>query len=173
MSIDPSHKRIAGLHVGEDGVTGVVWLALDDIIDEITVYDSCLFKAEIPLVIAESINARGRDIPIAWSHKEMADQLRERGCRLLWESAADSDAMAEINSREIWERMRTRRMKVQRRLQDWADEFKSFDRTKNKIPRDSHPLMSATRLAISQLKYAKRLKPRKAKKTKHQRVAMI
>lgn len=171
--IDASMKRIAGMHVCEDGAIAVVWLAHDTTGDFIRLYDSCLFKREIALVIAEGINARGRWIPVAWTHKEMAENLRERGCYMLFEESDDSDAMAEIVSRDIWSRMRSKRFKVDKRLQDWADEYKTFDRENNKIPRDTHPLMAATRHAMSMLKFAKRLQAKKAPAKPKPRIAIV
>ena len=171
--IDPSLKRIAGMHVCEDGSIAIVWLAHDSIVDEITLYDSCVFKREIPLVIAEGINARGRMIPIAWTHKQMADDLLNRGCKMLPDPAEDSDAMSEITWRDIWERMRTKRFKVVRRLKDWEDEARTFNREKNKIPKDSHPLMAATRIAVSQIKMAKRINTVKKASKPERRVAVI
>jgi len=157
--IEAHMKRIAGMHVCDDGTIALVWLGHDSVVDEIILYDSCIFKREIPLVIAEGINARGRWIPIAWTHKQMSDDLLNRGCKMLPDPAEDSQAMSEVISRDIWERMRTKRFKVSKRLRDWFDEAESFDRNKNKIPRDSHPLMAATRNAVSQIKCARRLAP--------------
>lgn len=156
--IEPHWKRIAGLHAGDDGTIGVVWLAHDPDGDYIRVYDSCVFKREVLAVIAEGLNARGRWIPIAWrkDDKDTSDSLLNKGCRMTYEPAQDTDTIAEVVSRDIWERMRTGRMTVDKRLGDFREEFKAFELDKNKIPRDGFPLMSATRHAIERLDYAKR-----------------
>ena len=170
--IDPSLKRIAGMHVCEDGSIALVWIAYDKDGDHCQLYDSCVMKREVPAVIAESINARGRWIPVAWNNKEMADQLLERGCKMIPEESDETDAIAEVTTRDIWERMRTKRFHVDKRLKDWAEEVQSATRDKNRIPRDSYPLVAATRYAIRRLSYARRLQPKRAALNKP-RIAII
>ena len=156
--IDSQAKRICGIHVEEDGSIGAIWLAHNSLDDSVHLYDACIFSREVPVVIAEGLNARGRWIPIAWHKKsqDMSDKFLERGCNMLCEGSDDSDAMAEVVSRDIWERMRTHRFKVDKRLMIWRDEYKSFDKEDSKIPKGNFPLMSATRYAISQLAMARR-----------------
>lgn len=153
-------RRIGGLHMSADGQLAAVWLAHDKDTDTIHLYDACVFKREVPAVIAEGINARGRWIPIAWEKdsKELAENLLDRGCNTLPESDAvkDTEQMAEITSRDIQERMRSGRFKVEKRNKEWLDEFDSFQRQDTKVPRDSHPLMAATRHAMASLNWAKR-----------------
>lgn len=172
--IDPQWKRIAGIHVQEDGDIGAVWLAHDKLDDSIKIYDACLFTREVPVVIAEGLNARGRWIPIAWRQKdkEVADKLLERGCKMLWEGYKDDDSMAQIISRDIWERMRTHRFTVDKRLKNWLEEAEAFDFDNNKIPTSTFPLMSATRHAMARLEYAKR-QITKRKEVNYPKVAII
>lgn len=153
--IDEFSKRIAGMHVRQNGDVALVWLALDNDTDVIHLYDTAVFRREVLAVIAEGINARGRYIPVAWNDEKMADKLLQRGCRMEIDKADDSDSMAEVLTRDIWERMRTDRWKVDRRLQDWLAEFKTFNREAQQVPRDTHPLMAATRHAMSQLEFAR------------------
>lgn len=169
--IEPHWKRIAGIDSQEDGTIGAVWLAHDTTSDYLHIYDSCVFKREVWAVIAEGMNARGRMIPIAWKKKDkdMSDTLKEKGCRVIFEPTKDTDE--EVLSREIWERMRTGRLTVDKRLGDWRGEFQTFRRDKNKIP-EGFPLMAATRHAIAMLRYAKRL-DRAKNKIKHRRQAAI
>lgn len=172
--IEPHHKRIAGMHVTNTGDIALVWLAIDPDSNHIHIYDSSLFHIEVPAVIADSINNRGRWIPVAWSHKEMKDQYLERGVRMLPDPSSSSDEMAETVSRELWERIRGGRISVDKRLKGWAEEAKSLQREKGKIPSDSHPLMAATRIAMQQIKYARRNQPRSTGKKLHRRrVAII
>lgn len=173
--IEPHWKRICGIHTQDDGTTGAVWLAYDRDGDFIQVYDSCIFKLEVLAVIAEGLNARGRWIPVSWrsQDKDLADNLLDRGVRMTVEAASDSDSSAEMLSRDIWERMRTGRLKVDKRLGDWKAEFESFDREKNKINRSKYPLMSATRHAIANISYAKRLQSARKQQTNHPRLAIV
>jgi len=172
--MNPELKRIAGIHADAEGLLAAVWLAHDKIADLVTVYDCCIFRSEVFAVIGEGLNARGRWIPIAWENKaeEIGKKLQERGCNLLHEPVKETPALAEVTSREIWERMRTGRFKVDKRLAEWLDEFDLFTKQEGKIPVDSSPLMAATRYAIGQLAYARRLQsPRKT--TSYPKVAMI
>ena len=172
--IDSSYRRIAGVHVQEDGTVAAVWVALDKDTDCVHLYDCAKFSREVLAVIGEGLNARGRWIPIAWekSAKDMADKLLDRGCNMLPEPSTDTDAMAEVVSRDVWERMRTDRFKVDKRLAEWLDEYRTFYREDSQVPKTGHPLMSATRHAISQLEYARR--QMKGKKTvNYPKVAMI
>lgn len=173
--IEPHWKRICGIHTQEDGSTGAVWLAYDRDGDFIQVYDSCVFKLEVMAVIAEGLNARGRWIPVSWTNadKEMSETLRGMGVRMTREDASDSDKSAEMLTRDIWSRMRTGRLKIDKRLGDWKAEYDSFDREKNKIPRTKYPLMSATRHALANLSYAKRLQSARKQQINHPRLAIV
>ena len=173
--IDSQSKRICGIHVEEDGTLAAVWMAHDRLDDSVHLYDSCVFEREVMVVIAEGLIARGRWIPIAW-HKKSKDysaQLLKRGCRMLHEGSDDSDEMAEVISRDIWERMRTHRFKIDKRLMNWRDEFKSFDKQDSKIPQGNYPLMAATRHAMSQLKYARRQATNRRNQLNYPKMAII
>ena len=155
--IDPTWRRIAGLHVQNNGEIGVVWLALDTVADVVHLYDCAIFRVEVMAVIKEGIAARGRWIRIAWHKeaKEFADDLRSSGFKMLIDPCADSQSAAEVMSREIWQRMRSSRFRVDQRVGEWLAESRSFYRDKTKIPLDGHPLMSATRHAIEMMRFAK------------------
>lgn len=171
--IPDTWKRVAGMYVRDDGDIGCVWIARDKDRDLVHLYDACLFQREVIAVIADALNARGRFIPVAWTHKEMADALLERGVNMLPERCDDSDAAAEIAARDVWARMRTNRFKVERALQDWAQEFATYNREAQKVPRDTHPLMSATRYAVQMLPYARRSVPAGGRKAHYPKLAMI
>jgi hypothetical protein len=165
--------RIAGMHVRDDGDIGCVWMAHDKDRDLVHLYDACLFQREVLAVIAEALNARGRFIPVAWTHKEIADDLLERGVRMLPEPCDDSDAAAEVASRDVWSRMRSHRFKVERSLRQWSDEFESYNREGQKVPRDTHPLMSATRYAVQMLPWARRSAPKRGRNINFRKVAIV
>jgi hypothetical protein len=148
-------KKIAGMYALKDGSMSFVWLELDTNTDTVRVYDSCVFKTEVPAIIAEGVRARGRWVPIGWNNQEMMQCLLDRGCKMLPDATSDTDEYAEVISREIWERMRSQRFKVDRKLTAWFEEASTLERSDNKIPRDSHPLIAATRMAIANLQNAK------------------
>lgn len=146
------------MHVEDQGNIAVVWLAHDRASDVLHLYDCAVFKREVFAVIAEGLKARGSWLPIAWeeSAEEVVKNLKDRGCRVLAEGYKDTPALSEINSRDLWERMRTGRFKVDQRNAEWLDEFKSFYREEGQVPQESFPLMSATRHAIGKLKEARK-----------------
>jgi len=173
--IDPYWKRIAGMHQDDDGTIGVVWLAHDEMSNTVHVYDAAVFRVEVEAVIAEGIAARGRNIRLAYRKRDedYAKRLRDSGLRLVPETCADNDQMAEIISREIWQKMRTGQFRVERRVGDWLKEYKRYDRDQNKVPTAGFPLMSATRHAIEMLPYARAEKSRTAKKNNYPKLALV
>lgn len=173
--IAPEWRRIAGIHVLEDGTVGATWIAHDRDSDTGHIYDCCIFRREVLAVIAEGLNARGRWIPVAWapSANEIVEKLLERGCSTLPEPVSDKPEMAEVVSREIEERMRTGRLRVEQRLAEWLDEYKSFYREDAKVPLKSHPLMSATRHAVAMLDWARRQAHKGKRQVNYARIAMI
>jgi hypothetical protein len=168
-------KRIAGLHVTEAGDIGVVWLAHDKDADTIHLYNCAMLRHQPQAVIIEGLTALGRWIPMAWEAKQKPtrDMLMDHGLNLI-DPVKEDAALAEITSREIADRMVTGRFKVPKRLSSWLSEYKTFYRSDTTIPRDSHPLMAATRYAVAQIKWAKAVRPKGARKrVNHVRIAMI
>lgn len=168
-------RRIAGVEIEEDGKVAAVWLGHDRLSDVVTLYDACKFNAEVLAVISEGMNARGRWIPIAWNvtSKDFSDKIMERGCNVLFEGLKETPQMAEMASRDIEERMRTGRFKVDRRLAEWLSEFELFSKQGGKIPVSGYPLMAATRYAIGQLDLAKKLQSPRKIKANERRISMI
>ena len=149
-------KRVCGVSIQEDGNLSAVWIAHDKDTDCVHLYDACSFKNEVAAVIAESINARGRYIPVGFEQSDevFSKQLYERGCNVLPDLYKDVQAASEAVSRDIWERMRGSRFKVDKRLKNWVDEFNTFYRRDAQVP-TGHPLMAATRVAMANLQWAK------------------
>lgn len=156
-SIQPQWRRIAGIHVCEDGEIGMVWIAYDMDTRCLHLYDACNFRLEIPAVIGEGINARGRWIPIAWekSGKAMVEELKKRGCNFLYKPVEEDSATAEARSREIWQFMRMSLFRIDRRLQNFQDEIVNMSRADFDSGTAKYPLVAATRYAIDQLNFAR------------------
>lgn len=154
--IEPTWKRISGFHLEEDGTLGAVWIAHDDVASVVHLYDAALFTREVPAVICEGIAARGRHFPMAWRKKDaaMAEKLEEAGVYTLADPCTDDVAMAEVISRDIWQRLRTGQFRVERRVGEWLEEYRKFYREGQAIPKAGFPLMAATRHAIEMLPYA-------------------
>lgn len=171
----PRHwRQIAALQVEDEGLIAVVWLARDPDTDVTHLNDCCLFRREVLAVIAEGLNNRGRWVPVAWEKKAkaVADKLLERGCNMLPDPHDDTEAVAEVTTREIWERMRTGRFKVDRNMAEWLDEYRGFSRRDNRIPQ-GYPLMAATRTAMAQIGFAKRLAPRGRRPANYPTIAIV
>lgn len=172
--IQDSWRRIAGIHVEEDGTIGAVWLAHDKETDKVHVYNAAVFEREVPAVIAKGISALGRWIPAVCNHEEMGKTLLDEGCNILPDIPKEDQAIAEVLSREIWERMRTKRFGLDKTLkQVWLKEAESFRREDAKVPLGGYPLMSATRHATQFLDYAKPLSRRKRYQKNYPEIAVI
>jgi hypothetical protein len=168
--------RVAGIHTEDDGVIACVWLAFERDTDTVHLYDAAKFNREVLAVVAEALNARGRFIPIAWgaSAKEFAADLLARGCNTMHDPADDGDAMAEVITRTIWERMRTARFRVDKRLAEWLDEFKKFERASDgKLPRAGAPLMAATRRALQMLDRGRSTNSSRARRNLYPNIAVV
>jgi hypothetical protein len=168
-------RRISGVEVEDDGKVAAVWLGHDRLSDVVTLYDCCKFNAEVLAVIAEGLNVRGRWVPIAWNVKDddFRLKLQSRGCNMVHDGMKETPQMAEMSSRDIEERMRTGRFKVDRRMAEWLAEFELFGKAGGKIPTSGYPLMAATRYAIGQLDLAKRLQQARKSKFNERRISMI
>jgi hypothetical protein len=167
--------RIAGIHCQDDGAIAAVWMAHDKDADTLHLYDACLFRREVLAVVAEGLNARGRWIPVAWhvGAKEIADNLLDRGVNTLPEPVESSQAAIEAVSLEVWGRMRSHRFRVDKRLGEWKEEYRTFYRQDSKVPSDTHPLMAATRHAVAALAYARRQSASRGGSKNFPKVAII
>lgn len=173
--IESHWRRVAGLQVQDDGTMAAAWLAHDKESDTIHLYDCAMFRREVLAVVAEGINARGRWIPLAW-HKdaeEIAEKLLDKGCNTMPEVVDSSQPAIEADALDIWERMRTKRFKVENRLGEWIEEFRTFYREENKVPVDTHPLMAATRNAYAMLDYARRQSPKRGRGVSYPRLSTV
>jgi len=171
-----SWRRICGLHVTEVGDVGCVWLSYDKDTDYIRLTDSAFFRDQPFPVICEGINARGRDIPIAWSKpaKSLIDTLAERGANIIPEPVVEDPAFAAAITNELVSRMLSQTFRVSERAAEWRDEYKTFFYDDNaKVPVDSHPLMAATRYAIAKLSWAKATRLRRRNQVNFPRVAIV
>lgn len=148
-----SWKRIAGIYSLENGNIAAVWLAHDPDTDTVHVFDAALYQLSGLAEIASALNGHGRYIPICWADKDVRDALEENGCNMMRDPCKDSPGFAEMVSKGIDERMRTGRFRVDSRLAEWKKEYESYYREDAKVPTTSHPLMIATRFAMSQIKY--------------------
>lgn len=154
---DPTFRRIVGFHAEDDGVTAAVWLALDQVSQVVHMYDVARFNTEPMAMIASGIGSRGRNIPLAWRKKDepFATALLEAGIDVLPEPCSDTDAMAEVLSRQMTEWFRTSRLIMDHPFPEMRTEYEGFNRTDGKVPTQGYPLMAACRHAMEKLDWAK------------------
>ncbi|GAG27389.1 unnamed protein product, partial [marine sediment metagenome] len=152
----PEWRRIGAFHLEDDGTVGAVWLAHDMQSSVVHCYDAAKFSREVAAVIAQGIGARGRHYPFAWrkQDKAFAEKLEEAGINILPDPSHDDPKMAEVISREIWQRLRSSQLRVDKRVGDWLEEYRQYFRDESNVPTKGFPLMSATRHAIEMLDYA-------------------
>ena len=155
--VEPTWKRIAGVHVDDDGTVGAVWVAADPVTKITHVYDAAVFRNEVPVVIHDAIAARGRHYPVAWAKKQksFADKLLDAGVRVLPEPCEDDPMTRELLAKQIWQLMRGKLFFVDRRVGEWMREYKEYFREGGKVPEIGFPLMAATRHAIEKIEYAR------------------
>ena len=168
-------KRIAGIHVMENGDVAGVWMAIDPDADTVHVYDTCMFRDDDknPIIVADGINCRGRSIPVAYNDKDRAEAYEKRGCNMLPDPCKDKPSEMEVVSSEISARMKTGRFRVDTRLTDWKEEYASYFREDAKVPKNSHPLMSATRHAIEMLEWARAPRSYKSSKKTYPELVIV
>ncbi len=168
-------SRIGGLQFQDNGTIAAVWLAHDRDTDVLHLYDACIFRREVLAVVSEGLNARGRWIPLAWnkSGADIIEELLNRGANTLPDPVKNSQPAVEAVSRIVWERMRSHRFKVDKRLAEWKEEYRTYYRQGSKVPSDTHPLMAATLNAVSMLDYAMRQAMHRGKNVNYPKVAII
>lgn len=167
--------RIAGLDIGWDHPTAGVWLAWDRDSDIIYVYDTYRMREQTPVVHAAAIKARGPWIPMAWPHdglqhdtgsgKILAQQYRTQGVLMLTNHATHAPLPGkkdgtggyglEAGVSEMLQRMQTGRWRVFSTCADWIEEYKLYYRKDGLIVKKGDDLMSASRVALMMLRYAK------------------
>ena len=164
-------KHVAGIHAREDGTMAVVWVAREANNDTAHLYDAHIFEREVLPVIVSGLNSRGKWIPIACQSEDVVEALWEHGVNVL-DVEKESDVLAELSTLEVWERFRTGRLKVKRDLTNWIEEFKTYNREDSRVPKDTHPLMSATRVALAHIDQA-RAQAASAKSKNYKEVAIV
>lgn len=163
----PKHwPRIAGMDIGWDHPTAVVWLAWDRDADVIHVYDCYRLREQTPVVHAAAIKPRGQWIPCAWPHdalqkdkgsgEQIAKQYRDQGVNMLPPRATFEDGSngVEAGVLDMLDRMKTGRWKVAKHLNDWWEEFRLYHRKDGLIVKEGDDLMSASRYGLMMKRHA-------------------
>lgn len=173
--IDQSWPRIGAIAIEKNGDIGAAWLTYDRNTDGMLLYDCCIFRREAPAVIVEGLNARGRFVPVAYaaSSKAFADDLLKRGVNMMFDQADDSQAMAEVVSRAMAERMRSGRFRVERRLAEWLEEMERMQRHEGPVPLEGFPVMTAARFALQMMEHARKPPSTVGRRNLYPKVAIV
>lgn len=167
--------RIAGMDIGWDHPTAVVWLAWDRDTDTVYLYDILSMSEKTPAEIAPLIKQRGDWIPVAWPHDalqhekgtgvQIAEQYRALGVRMLHEMAQFpeigdmgetrvSRTSVEAGLFEMLQRMQAGKWKVFSTLHDWFQEFRIYHRKDGKVVKLMDDGISASRYGYVMRRYA-------------------
>ena len=159
--------RIGGIDFGWTHPTAAVALAHDR--DSDTVYVThCYRQSEAPVhTVAAALRPWGERLPWAWPHDglnatagapdPLASQYRKAGLRFRPEPASYDDMrrnQVEAGLMDMLDRMLTGRFKVFRHHLDWFEEFELYHRKEGGVVKERDDLMSATRYAMMDLRYA-------------------
>lgn len=164
----PGHwARICGLDLGWDHPTAGVWIAHDRDTGTKYVYDVYRQSAQPPSVHAAAINARGKQIPVAWPHdalqkqkdtgKPLRDAYKKLGVNMLPERAQFEDGSigVEPGIQIIFDEMVQGRFKVFSSCADWFQEYRMYHRKDGEIVKLMDDLMDGTRYARMSIRFAR------------------
>lgn len=172
----PDHwPRICGMDIGWEHPTACAWLAWDRDTDTIYVYDTHRVKEQTPVFHAATMKAKGPWIPTAWPHDglqhdkgsgaQIAQQYRNLGVNMLKEKSTHAPEKGkkegtggygvEAGITDLLSRMQTGRFKVFKHLNDWFQEYRMYHRKDGLIVKQHDDLMSATRIGVMMLRFAK------------------
>lgn len=175
IQIPRTWARLAAMDFGYEHPTAVVWLAWDRDTDVVHVYDAYRVSREMPVVHASAIKSRGEWIPVVWPHDgenetsagpALAKQYEGHGVNMLPHRATWPDRVSDKgevvsggNSREagiveIYDRIRTGRLKVASHLNDVFEEFGMYHRKDGRIVDKVDDLICAIRYGLMMLRYA-------------------
>ena len=190
FEIPPHWPRIVGFDIGWQHPTAAVWVAHDRDTDTVYVYDAYRAAETIIPIHAAMIKSKGAWIPVAYPHDgaavkdfnqglPIAEQYRQEGVAMrpmhatLPETGLDGEGkMSRISTEAgiqiMLTRMETGRFKVFSHLSDWLEEFRGYHRKDGLLVKVRDDLMSATRMAIFDLRFAI-TKPSKSSMIDHKR----
>jgi phage terminase large subunit-like protein len=176
----PEHwPRICGMDLGWEHPTACAWIAWDRDTDTIYIYDIHRVKEQTPIFHAATMKAKGVWIPVAWPHDGLqhdkgsgaviAQQYRNLGVNMLKDKATHKPEKGkkegtggyglEAGISEMLQRMQTGRFKVFSTCNDWFEEYRMYYRKDGLIVKEHDDLMSATRIGVMMLRFAKCKRP--------------
>lgn len=166
--------RVGAIALGDNGDVGAVWMTYDRDTDGVIVYDTAMFVNVDLAVIAEGLSARGRFIPVAWvkSAEAFKNEMLNRGVRMMFDPADESDGMNAIVDATMAGRMRSSRFRVDQRLAEWRDQMKALQRGDGSAPPKAL-LITATRYALQKLDQGKAPEATVSRRNLYPKVAIV
>lgn len=168
FQIPPHFKLIGGLDFGWDHPTAAVRLAYDADADIVYVTNVYKKSEAIPAIHAASIKPWGADMVWAWPHdglqhdkgsgEQLAEQYRKHGLNMRPERAQyanDRGNSVEAGLMDMLERMQTGRWLVFSHLKEWFEEFRLYHRKDGRVVKEYDDLMSASRYALMDIRFAR------------------
>jgi phage terminase large subunit-like protein len=167
VNVPPHWFKIWGIDFGINHPFAAVLLLYDSDADLVHVHHCIRLKGQTPLQHAVPMKAIGADVVVAYpsdgDNREMgtgdplARLYRDQDLRMLPSHATfeDKTKSTERGILEIWQRMTTGRFKVASTQLPWFEEFRGYHRKNNQIVKLYDDLMSATRIGIMALRFAK------------------
>lgn len=171
FTIPDEWPQLVGMDFGWDHPTAAVRLAHDRTKDVIYVVDEYRQSEQSPAYHASAIRRWG-DLPVMWprdgyvhdprSGMTTADLYRQEGLRMWHESATFKEGGygTEDGIMEMLDRMRTGRWKVLETCVRWREEAGTYHRKKGKIVKERDDLLSASRIGMMMVRYARAPSPR-------------
>lgn len=159
----PDHwKRVAAVDIGIDHPTAVVWSAYDPMSDIIYVYDCYRESGNIPAIHATAINSKGGWIPVVLPHdadntergsgRSVLSYYQESGVNCLVDTfynpldfTGKKNNFVEPGIMEIFQRMKTGRIKIFSTCFTLLEELKQYHRKEGKIVKKNDDLCDALR----------------------------
>lgn len=159
-------KKLWGCDFGIEHPFAAVLIAWDVDTDTIHILNGIRIQGvEGPLVHATAMKPIGGNVWVAWPHdgnerdvegEDLAYKYRKAGLRMRPSHAtwASGGYGTEVGIYEMDERMRTGKLKVNRLFMPWFEEFRMYHRKDGQIVKVQDDIMSATRIAIMDKRYA-------------------
>lgn len=169
----PKHwSLIWGMDFGVDHPFAAVLHAWDRDSDTVYVIHGVRLRGATPLQHADAMKrvlGCGDKVPVAWPHDvaqrrefegalvPLARIYKKYGLNMGHSHAAFEDGTnsTEVGILHMRERMKTGRFKVFRTMSDWFGEYRNYHRVDGVIKKDQDDLLSASRMAIMALRFAK------------------
>ena len=169
------YRFINGLDIGGwNHYTACTFMALNPDTDVLYVYDTYKAQGKIPLIHAEAIKSRGKDILTIYPHdankddrnsgESVAQQYRDFGVNMNYQCFSNPPAQGQeegqggisvdVGLMALLSRMETGRFKVFKNCIEWFQEKRMYHRKDGKVVRVNEDLMSATRYGAQSLRFA-------------------